>query len=200
MRIRSLLAIFWLALGVASGIGAGVTAFSWHQDNLTLKAIALRVASDSVGTPAKIAQLNDWVYHNQGFAKNNEYFLVPRLGPTPTQVLRSGGDCSDKSRLLSAMLAQIGIHSGLVMIFPCEDCDPIHTVVEAESAGGRMVADPIWDVDYAYSVQELAGSQRGAERIATLKQSRPAGDKIFAMPERNGPSITREPSISTRTR
>jgi hypothetical protein len=140
-------------------------------------------------TPSeKIITINHWVYRNQGFAPNDRYFLIPDLGPTPIQVLESGGDCGDKSRLVSAMLRQLGIASGLVQIFPCRDCSPIHTVVEAEYEGGRMVVDPIWDVDYPsgdarfLGVEKLAGSSRGREHIADLQSWRGAWDKIQMMP------------------
>src|SRR5262252_6615000 len=114
---------------------------SWLNDNAVLREEAIAVTRDLTTPSEKIIAINHWVYRKQGFAPNDGYFLIRGLGPTPIQVLESGGDCADKSRLVSAMLSQLGIASGLAQIFPCGDCSPIHTVVEAEYEGGRMVVD-----------------------------------------------------------
>jgi hypothetical protein len=162
---------------------------SWLNDNAVLHVKATAVTSGLSTVSAKAVAINHWVYHNQGFAPNDQYFLIPALGPTPIQVLQSGGDCADKSRLVSAMLWQLGINSGLVQIFPCRDCGPIHTAVESEYESGRMVVDPIWNVDYPsgdgkfLGVQDLAGSSRGREHIHDLRARRGAGDKIQYMPD-----------------
>src|SRR5438093_11581299 len=104
--------------------------FSWQQDNAVLLRQALAITAHLDSDSARIRAVNDWVYHNQGFAKNHRYFLVPALGPTPGQVMQHGGDCADKSRLVAAMLNNLGIDAGLVMISPCWYCGFIHTVVE----------------------------------------------------------------------
>jgi hypothetical protein len=114
---------------------------SWVNDNAILRENAVAVTAGLSSDSTKISAINHWVYLNQGFTKNERFFLVPALGPTPNQVLESGGDCGDKSRLVSAMLWQLRINSGLAQIFPCRDCGPIHVVVEAEYEAGRMVVD-----------------------------------------------------------
>jgi hypothetical protein len=74
------------------------------------------------------------------------------------------------------------------MISPCLYCGFIHTVVEARYEGGRMVVDPTWNVDYPsgdgrfLGVTDLAGTNRGQERIAELQQLRSATDKIAHIP------------------
>ncbi len=157
-------------------------------DNAILRTQAMAVTKGLTRASARIWAVNDWVYHNQGFGKNHRYFLAPALGATPIQVMESGGDCADKSRLVSAMLREIGIRSGLVMIYPCRHCDPIHTVLEARSDSGRMVVDPIWDVDYPsgsgkfLGVRELAGTPLGVEHVADLQRQSAAGTKIRKMP------------------
>src|SRR6516165_5602707 len=162
---------------------------SWLGDNAVLRERALSVTAGLTTVSAKISAINHWVYRNQGFTKNDEFILVSAFGPTPLQVLRTGGDCGDKSKLVSAMLWQLGIDSGLVQIFPCRDCGPIHAVVEAEYEAGRMVVDPIWDVDYPsgdgkfLGIQELAGTSLGRAHIAELQTRRGAGDKIQFMPD-----------------
>jgi hypothetical protein len=174
------------AIPVACAIGMWV---SWLDDNAVLRERATSVTAGLSTASAKTSAINHWVYRNQGFTKNGGFILVPALGPTPLQVLRTGGDCGDKSRLVSAMLWQLGINSGLVQIFPCRDCGPIHAVVEAEYEAGRMVVDPIWDVDYPsgdgklLGIQELSGTSLGRGHIAELQTRRGAGDKIQFMPD-----------------
>lgn len=161
---------------------------SWQHDNGVLRRQAIAVTAGLDINSARIRAVNDWVYHNKGFAKNNEFFIVPALGPTPLEVMERGGDCSDKSRLVAAMLNSLGVNAGLVMIAQCSHCGFIHTVVEAQYEYGRMVVDPIWDVDYPtgdgrfLGIRDLAGTNRGLERVETLQHQRPRSDKIAAMP------------------
>jgi hypothetical protein len=158
------------------------------SDDAILRDKALAITAGLTSTSARIWAINDWVYHNQGFGKNNRYFIVPALGATPLQIMQSGGDCADKSRLVSAMLNEIGIKAGLVMLYPCEHCGPIHTVVEARDENGSMVVDPIWDVDYPsgdgrfFGVRELAGTRLGLEHREELQQQSAIDAKIRRMP------------------
>jgi hypothetical protein len=160
----------------------------WQRDNAILHQQAIIITKNLSTDSARIHAVNDWVYHNQGFGKNDHYFIVPTLGPTPIQVLETGGDCADKSRLVAAMLNELNTEAGLVMISPCLYCPFIHTVVEARQESGRMVVDPIWNVDYPapdgryLGVRDLAGTNLGRERIAQLQRQRGATDKIAAMP------------------
>src|SRR5437867_7273792 len=162
--------------------------FNWQQDNAVLRRHALAIAAHLDSDSARIRAVNDWVYHNQGFGKNDHYFLVPALGPTPIQVMQHGGYCADKSRLVAAMLNTIGTDAGLVMISPCLYCGFIHTVVEARYEGGRMVVDPTWDIDYPtgdggfLGVTDLAGTNYAEARLAELRQRRGTTDKIAHMP------------------
>jgi len=181
-RVGAMLAV----IPLAGAIGAWS---SWEHDNAVLQEEAVAVTAGLTTAGAKISAISHWVYRNQGFGKNDRFFLTPALGPTPIQVLESGGDCADKSKLVSAMLWQLGIASGLAQIFPCENCGPVHVFVEAEYESGRMVVDPLWDVDYPTAdgkflgVQELAGTSRGREHFAELRLRRGMGDKIQYMPE-----------------
>jgi Transglutaminase-like superfamily len=163
--------------------------FNWQQDNAVLRRQALAITAHLDSDSERIRAVNDWVYHNKGFDPNDQYFVVSALGPTPIQVMARGGFCADKSRLVAAMLDSIGIDAGLVMISPCLYCGFIHTVVEARYAGGRMVVDPTWNVDYPtgdgrfLGVTDLSGTNRGQERVAELRHQRPVTDKIQNMPD-----------------
>ena len=179
------LGAMFAAVPLACAIGIW---YSWVGDNAILREKALAITAGLTSASSRITTINDWVYHNQGFAENDHYFLIPVLGPTPNQVLKSGGACADKSRLVSAMLRQLGINSGLAQIFPCGNCYPIHTVVEAEYEGGRMVVDPTWNIDYPagdgsyLGIRDLAGTSRGRDRLSKLQSQRAADDKIQSMP------------------
>ena len=179
------LIIFTGAISFACAIGLFL---NWREDNAVLRQQAMAITEHLDTDSERIRAVNDWVHHNQGFAKNDHYFLASALGPTPIQVMQHGGDCADKSRLVAAMLNNLGIDAGLVMISPCWYCGFIHTVVEARYEGGRMVVDPIWDIDYPagdgrfLGVADLAGTNRGQQRVAELQRQRPATDKIRSMP------------------
>jgi len=174
------------AIPLASALGLFV---DWQHDNAILRQQSIEITSNLNTDHARILAINDWVYHHRGFGKNDHYFIVPALGPTPTQVLEAGGDCADKSRLVAAMLNELNIEAGLVMISPCPQCGFIHTVVEARYEGGRMVVDPIWNIDYPAAdgkflgVRDLAGTNLGQQRVAQLQSQRGATDKIAAMLE-----------------
>jgi hypothetical protein len=193
MRRRLLGVLYFAPVGAMLAaipiVGAIGVWSSWESDNAVLREQAAAVTAGQQTSAAKISAISHWVHRNQGFAKNDRFFLIPALGPTPIQVLESGGDCADKSKLVSAMLWQLGIASGLAQIFPCENCGPIHVFVEAEYEYGRMVVDPLWDIDYPTAdgrflgIQELAGTSRGREHVAGLQWQRGIADKIRNMPQ-----------------
>ena len=129
--------------------------------------------------------MNQFVYNNQGFAKNDRYFLLSRLGPTPIQVLELGGDCADKSRLLSALLNAIAIDSTLAMLYACETCPAVHTVVEARYSGDSVAVDPVYGVDFPapdggfLGIRELSADHGlVVDRIEELRELRGPLDKI----------------------
>jgi hypothetical protein len=132
-----------------------------------------------------VEELNRWVYNNQGFAKNQEYFIFRKLGPTPVQVLQTGGDCSDKSRLLAALLRRFDMDSTLVMLYACEGCEATHTVVEARYESGRMAADPVFDIVFPagngkfYGIRDLRNDpSKLLARQRELVAHRGSADKI----------------------
>ncbi len=118
---------------------------SYMLDCASLRRIAEREAPDTLTSSQRVLALTHWVYLNRGFSENHQYFVWPRLRATPMQVLDGGGDCADKSRLLTAMLREIGIDSTMVMCFDSRTGSPTHTVVEAKIASDAyMVVDPVY--------------------------------------------------------
>ncbi|MBL4894793.1 MAG: transglutaminase family protein [Emcibacter sp.] len=137
------------------------------------------------GTGEFVEELNNWVYFNKGFAKNNDFYLLSKFGPTAKQILAKGGDCSDKSRLLSTMLKSVGINSTLVMIYGCKTCGATHTIVEAHYDNGRMSADPVFNIVFPkregeyYGIKELRDNPNLLiRRLDFLKAERGSEDKV----------------------
>jgi hypothetical protein len=124
-------------------------------------------------------------------AENDSYFLTPLfrfLRPTPWQVIEQGGECSDRSRLLIALLRLRGIHASKWALYNGQG-QPTHAVVEADVESGKMVADPLFGLWFPkpqggyYGIDDLRndprilpqridelrarGLQRGTDRLAT---------------------------------
>lgn len=199
--MRATLKIALLTLSATAALGAAIVMASWWHDESVLRRTALRALNGAPLDEAGIARLNDWVYHDGGFAKNHAYFLIPRIGATPVEILHSGGDCADKSRLLSAMLESLGVRSGLAMLYPCPSCRPVHTVVEVRSI--PMVLDPIWDLDYGRSLDALRESDYAASRVVYLRIVHKDDEKMRYIPAqdvdfRYAKSINFEADIGTR--
>lgn len=152
-RLRIVVALFAFLFGIA---GMYVL-LDWRSDNKELLTFARTVIQGGTINGQDIERLNDLVYHTGGFAKNNRYFLLSALGPTPIQVLREGGDCSDKSRLLSAILDEMKIPATLVMLAPCDTCPFGHTVVEAQTRDGPIAVDPVYNISFPSSTGHYYG-------------------------------------------
>jgi hypothetical protein len=175
-----------MALRILAGLlfcSGVVTWYGWRLDNIALRGAARAITVHSRSDAETVRALTEWVYRARGFAKNKRSHVIPQLGPTPMQIFDGGGDCADKSRLLAVMLDEVGIPSGLVMVYPCADCPSIHTVVEARTKHGRMIADPVWGVTYPGGVRDLAGTRIGIEHVAQLKTVAASSDKIHRMPD-----------------
>lgn len=143
-----------------------VVIYGWTQDNERLRHVAFAETRNYATLPERIVALNAWVYRNEGFAKNRNFFLLESLGPTPLQVMEAGGDCADKSRLLAALLAEIDVKSTLVMLYPCKTCDPVHTIVEARGPGFSIALDPVYDLYFS----DGAGGYLGVDQVATQQE------------------------------
>ncbi|MEE4349829.1 MAG: hypothetical protein V2J26_06330 [Pacificimonas sp.] len=157
----------------------------WQDQEVYREVIATEIA-EPVGTGAFVEALNRWVYNKEGFAQCQARYVWDPLGSTTMQIFELGGDCSDKSRLLAAMLKSVGMESTLVMLQPCRDCASTHTVVNAETADGDLVsADPVYDLVFPdpgggyYGVAEVRDDPSILERrLAELSIERGPADKI----------------------
>lgn len=157
---------------------------SYKSDMLHLKALVEQQIAPEFST-GQVEPVTHWVYKNQGFKKNHDFFLFKALGPTPIQVLEQGGDCADKSRLLVAMLDAIGIDSTLAMLYTDNGNTPTHTIVEIRDKQFKAVADPVFDMVFPkptggfYGLQELRNNPALlTERLDALVQARGGADKI----------------------
>ena len=145
-RLFSRTAVFFalVSFGLAT---AGYT--SYWRDCAALRAYAAQVAIGTADPQERVLALLDWVHSETGTAKNASFFLLPHLGATPWQVLESGGDCADKSRLLSSMLRQLDIPATMAMCINPQTSKPSHTVVEARIGPNEyMVVDPAFDLAF----------------------------------------------------
>ena len=163
---------------------------SRRKDSQSLRILAIQVTKNINTSDEKVRVLNSFVYHNQSFAKNTGYYLLKSLGPTPVQVLDKGGDCADRSRLLAAMLNQIGIEASLAMMYPCKGCLPVHTVVLATTESGIISADPVYDLMFPketggyYDVRELMNDPEiQRNRLRALRTMRGSQDEIMSYDE-----------------
>lgn len=158
---------------------------SYRNDISFLRSI-VRTHITTENSPEVFESINHWIYQNKGFEKNPDYFLFKSLGPTPIQVLNRGGDCTDKSILLMAMLDSIGIDSTLVMLYDA-DGESTHTVVEVRHGKFKAVADPVYDLVFPsqvssgfYNIADLRENPaRLLNRLDNLIQSRGKSDKII---------------------
>jgi hypothetical protein len=110
--------------------------------------------------------------------ENDSYFLLPvfrPLRPAPWQVLEKGGDCADRSRLVSALLRLHGIHGSKWALYN-DSGESVHAVVEVNVESGKMVVDPLFGIWFPkpgggyYDIGELKqDSNILKQRIAELR-------------------------------
>lgn len=159
---------------------------SWLGERSRLHAIATSIASRAGRVEDQLSRLTAWVYQNKGFEKNPGYFLWKRLDATPTQVLQRGGDCEDKSKLLSALVQELGIPSTMAMLYHCAgDCQPVHTVTLAKTQSGWTPLDAVYNITFrtsdgkAVPVQQMMRQPHILNaRLDQLQSQRGPFDKI----------------------
>jgi len=173
----------WFALLMLGSIGAATACYiDYRRDCARLKATAQLVVAGAELPADRVISLLHWVYANQSTKENPRYFLFRRLRATPCQVLETGGDCADKSRLLSAMLREVGIPASMAMCFDPRTGHSTHTIAVAVIAPGTdMVVDPVYDIFFPRPEQRgyygLLDLRRDAtilpHRLNTLCAERP---------------------------
>lgn len=182
---HALLSSFAMGLALLfTGISVYALVDRYLDDRVLRESLAGQIISKP-GTGLFIEEMNSWVYAQRGFRKNDHYFLWKGLGPTPRQVFEYGGDCADKSRLLSHLLHLNDVDSSLVTLFGCAGCGPTHVVVEARYQHGWMVADPVFDLvfpDDEFTYHGVDDLRRNPEilprRLAELRQTPGRSAKI----------------------
>ena len=132
-----------LALLLASAGGLVFVGVGFSRQEAVLSRIAATYGTP--GTPAGdvILAQNNYVSRLENFEENSARFLGV-LGPTPLDIIENGGWCSDRSRLLAALLNKSGIPAHAVMLRPCQTCPSNHTVVEAFTGNFWMAVDPTY--------------------------------------------------------
>ncbi len=182
MKVFRLVLLTMAALGLAIALFFGLSRY--QDQNVFRDTIAANISAP-VGTGKFVEQLNTWVYNKEGFAQCTARYVWDPLGATPMQIYEAGGDCSDKSRLLSAMLDSVGMDSTLVMLQPCRTCASTHTIVNAQVDGDVVAADPVYDMVWPdprggyYDVADIRDDNAILmDRLEELKRQRPLPDKI----------------------
>lgn len=148
MALRARLALLSLVMALFALLLTGVVFASWMEDRSRLHQVAQAVTVGASSETERLTRLVDWVYHNKGFRNNREYFLLKPLDATPIQVLERGGDCEDKSKLVSALLHELGVRSSLAMLYPCQGCAPTHVVSLVETSSGWTPVDPVYNITF----------------------------------------------------
>jgi hypothetical protein len=172
-----------LALGLL--LFGAVELISWRAERARLRMVAEAVSGPARGEAERLTRLTGWVYQNGGFPRNRHYHLWRKLGATPTSVLERGGNCQDKSKLLVVLLRELDIASSLAMLYQCQGCKPLHTVVFVETRDGWTIADPAFDITFPngrggfHKIEELRAERALLERRLTeLRAERGPADPI----------------------
>ena len=167
----------WVVV-VCSFAAAGACFMSHQQDRTRLRAVARGIIAEADSPAQRVLGLLHWVHENGGTGENESFFVWPRLRAMPLQILEAGGDCADKSRLLSALLREVEIPATAAMCFDAPSGMPTHTIVEAQPEEGvYMVVDPAYDLyfprDDAPGYYDLLDLRRDpdlvARRVAELR-------------------------------
>lgn len=175
-----------LFLAFLAFAASAVLFVSWQRDRARLSEIAHAVQSGSGDLNETLTRLTQWVYSNQGFEKNRQYFLWKRLEATPIQVVEGGGDCEDKSKLLAALLRELSIPSTMAMLYHCtEQCAPVHTIVLARTSDGWTPLDAVYNITFPSGEggfipveRMMAQPEILNARLDQLAMERGAADKI----------------------
>jgi hypothetical protein len=136
-----------LVLVACSVAAASLCYLLYRQDRVGLRVVAEQITAESSPPAQKVLTLLHWVNEHGTSARNDAYFVFRRMRATPIQVLNAGGDCADKSRLLTALLREVGIPATMAMSYHPQSGRPAHTFVEARiGEQAYMAVDPAYDL------------------------------------------------------
>jgi hypothetical protein len=82
--------------------------------------------------------------------------IFDALGATPTAIIRFGGCCSDRSRLLILALAELGIRAYQITLYH-RSGQAQHCLVEAQLDGQPLIVDPSYGISYTTAAEGPVG-------------------------------------------
>jgi hypothetical protein len=179
--------IYRLCLALALGffLLGTVELASWNADRARLRALGIAVTAPVRGEAERLTRLTDWLFRNVKPGKNRRYHLWRKLDATPIQILEHGGNCEDKSKLLTSILRELGVESSLAMVSRCEGCKLTHTVAIVRTRAGWTIADPAFGMTFPdrdgdlHTIQTLrAEPALLLRRLAELRALRDPADPI----------------------
>ncbi|HJX28668.1 MAG TPA: transglutaminase-like domain-containing protein [Thermoanaerobaculia bacterium] len=174
-----------LALAVGFSLLGAVELASWKADRARLRALGIAITAPAQDEAERLTRLTDWLFRNVKPRKNWSYHLWRKLDATPIQILEDGGNCEDKSKLLTAILRELDVASSLAMLSRCEGCRLTHTVAIVRTRTGWTIADPAFGMTFPdhqggfHTIQALRADPSLLQgRLAELRALRGPADVI----------------------
>lgn len=183
-RVRAAGRLLWLTALTVCLAGAGYCWCSNAIDEAALRNLARSVSQYEAAPDDKALALLKFVHENGTTRRNGGTFGLSRWRATALQVAAEGGDCADKSRLLAALLTELGMRATPVLCFDAASGAPAHTMVEAElTRGTYMALDPAFGLWFPkagggyHDVLDLRGDpDMVPRRVAALQRGWGEGD------------------------
>ncbi len=170
-----------MVVALMCGAGSVVCLVNFRIDGAELRRAAQEVTAGATSDSDRVLLLLDWVWRRGGTARNEDYFLFPAQRATPRQVMAKGGDCADKSRLLCALLREIGLSASPALCFDARSGTPAHTIMEARLNDGSLMA-----VDPAFNLYFPREAGEGFYGLLDLRRDRGIVDRRVASLLRQG--------------
>lgn len=160
------------ALSVLSLTTAAALYATLHVDRTELRATAREITVGCRAGADQVLALLHWVHSHLGTTRNPSHFAWPKLRATPVQVLGRGGDCADKSRLLAAMIRELGMRATPAMCFDKPGGTPVHTVVDVTLVdGSTMLVDPAFELFFPRGDGAASRGQGAYFGLADLRRN-----------------------------
>ena len=117
----------------------------YESDREYLTKLMDQIASPSLPPSQQAIAINNYL-RPKSERSNRQYYLSPIfafLRPTAGEIAESGGDCTDRSRLMVVLLGLHNIHAEKWALYD-PHMKPHHAVVELDSEQVKMVIDPLF--------------------------------------------------------